>query len=196
MSRYLQAQPDGVLVWLSVRPPSLERRLFEHLLAAPQTLELNVPALAAALGHPVPSVARALFVLNRHASIAVQDGVAPLSAAASPAMRGGMHQGISGLDQDLTDICCEQGEIMLASDDGFCIAQAGLSPERAQWLAAQLPSGDGLTQSFRAVLCFGGRTLHFYASPGINLKHPLMLRMGVHLLQGCYLPSATTGNGN
>ena len=83
---------------------------------------------------------------------------------------------------------------MLASDDGFCIAQAGLSPQRAQSLAAQLPLGDGSVPDFHAALCFGDRTLHFYASPGIDLKHLLMLRLGARLLQACRRPAGTTGH--
>ena len=187
MSRYLLPRPGGVLTWLSVRPPSLERRLFEHLLGAPAAVELNVQALASALCHPVQAIARALFALNRQASIEVQDGAAPLCAAASPALRAGLRQGIAGLAQDLIDISGGCGEIMLASDDGFCIAQAGLSAQRAQALAAHLPWDDGSAMNFRMQLCFADRTLYFCASSRIDLKHPVMLRLGADLVQGCQL---------
>lgn len=192
MSRYLLPRPGGVLTWLSVRPPSLERRLFEHLLGAPAAVELNVQALASALCHPVQAIARALFALNRQASIEVQDGAASLPAA-SPALRAGLRQGIAGLAQDLIDISGGRGEIMLASDDGFCIAQAGLSAQRAQALAAHLPRDDGSAMPFRMQLCFADRTLYFCASSRIDLKHPVMLRLGADLVQGCHLPHAATG---
>ncbi|MFZ3139956.1 hypothetical protein [Polaromonas sp.] len=188
MSRYLLPRPGGVLTWLSVRPPSLERRLFEHLLGAPAAVELNVQALASALRHPVQAIARALFALNRQASIEVQDGAASLPAA-SPALRAGLRQGIAGLAQDLIDISGGCGEIMLASDDGFCIAQAGLSAQQAQALAAHLPWDDGSVMHFRMQLCFADRTLYFCASSRIDLKHPVMLRLGAHLVQGCHLPA-------
>ncbi|CAN5398113.1 hypothetical protein BH10PSE16_BH10PSE16_42440 [soil metagenome] len=191
MSRYLQPKPGGVLTWLSVRPPSLERRLFEHLLATPEAVELNVQALASALCHPVQAVARALFALNRQASIEVQDS-AP-RAAASPAMRKGLRPGIAGLAQDLVEISGKCGEIMLSSDDGFCIARAGLSAERAELLAAHLPLDKGSVMNIQMQLVFAGRTLYFCASPGVDLKHPVMLRLGTHLVQGCHPSHAATG---
>jgi hypothetical protein len=191
--RYLRARPGGVLTWLSVGPPSLERRLFEHLLGAPEAVEFNVPALAARFSLPARTLARALFALNRHASVAVQDAADPLPAAASPALREAVRPGLAGLEQDLIDIVQAQGEMLLACSDGFCIARAGLSPQRAQQLAARLPLGDEGGTSFRTALCFGDRRLHFYASAGIDLKHPLMLRLGARLLRGCGLPGITTG---
>lgn len=191
--RYLQARPGGVLTWLSVRPPSPERRLFEHLLGAPDAVELNVPALAARFCLPARTLARALFALNRHASVAVQDAADTLPVAAGPAPQGAGRPGLAGLEQDLIDIAQAQGEMLLASNDGFCIARAGLSPQRAQQLAARLPLGDEGGAGFRAALCFGDRTLHFYASAGIDLKHPLMLRLGARLLRACRLPGTTTG---
>lgn len=193
MTRYLRARPGGVLTWLSVRSPSPERRLFEHLLDASDRVELNVPALAASLCLPARAIARALFALNRHSSIAVQDAAAPLAAAASPVLHRAGRPGLAGLEQDLMEIAQAHGEMLLASEDGFCIAQAGLSPEGAQRLAARLPLGGELATSSRTALCFGDRTLHFYASSGIDLKHPLMLRLGARLLRGCRLPGATTG---
>ncbi|MDQ3059297.1 MAG: hypothetical protein M3R45_07175 [Pseudomonadota bacterium] len=193
MPRYLQVRPGAVLAWLSMKPASLERRLFEHLLGAPQAVALNVPALAAALRQPARAIARALFALNRQAGIAVQEAAAPPCGAANPAS-GAACRGLAGLEQDLRDISCGNGQMMLACEDGFCIAQAGLSPAQAQSLAAQLALGDGPAASHcRAALSFGDRTLHFYASAGIDLKHPLMLRLGARLLQGCQLPSVTGG---
>ena len=188
MSRYLLPSPGGVLIWLCARPASLERRLFEHLLGAPEAVELNVPALASALRHPAQAIARALFALNRQASIAVHDSAVPRRAPASPAMRAGVRQGIAGLEQDLIDISGGCGEIMLASDDGFCIAQTGLPAQQAQALAARLPWDDGSVMQFRMQLCFTDRTLYFCASSRIDLKHPVMLRLGAHLVQGCHLP--------
>lgn len=191
--RYLQARPGGVLTWLSVRPPSVERRLFEHLLGAPDAVEFNVPALAVRFSLPARTLARALFALNRHASVAVQDAVDPLPAAPSPAPEEAGRAGLAGLEQDLIDIAQAQGEMLLACSEGFCIARAGLSPQRAQQMAARLPLGDEEGPSFRTALCFGDRTLHFYASAGVDLKHPLMLRLGARLLRGCRLPGITTG---
>lgn len=194
MGRYLQPRPAGVLAWLCVKPPSPERRLFEHLLGAADAVALDVPALARALSLPARTVARALFALNRHSSVAVQDSAEPLAAAASPAMHPAAGLGLAALAQDMAGIAQPQGQIMLASDDGFCIAQAGLSAPQAQRLAAQLPLGDGAAPNFHAALCFGDRTLHFYASPAIDLAHPLMLRLGARLLRACQRPGATTGH--
>ena len=196
MSRYLRARPDGVLDWLSVKPASLERRLFEYLLAAYDDVELNVPALAAALTHSSQSIARALFVLNRHSSIDVKESSSPSPDLAHAAKSQKTPRGIANLEQDLIDIAQTQGEILLASDDGFCIAQTGMSPEQAQLLAAHLPSDKYPTMSFQARLHFGENTLHFGASPGIDLKHPAMLKLGAHLLHGCHQPYAMTGNAS
>ena len=176
MSRYLHARPRGVLVWLAVSPLSLERQLFEHLLGARDAVALNVPALAVALGHPVQAIARALFALNRHASIAVRDAAASVTAVAPG--------GLASLPQDMVDIAGQRGEIMLASADGFCIAQAGLPSERAEAVAAQLSLGIWPVMSFRAALQVGGRVLNFCASSEIDLAHPAMLRLGAHLVRG------------
>lgn len=194
MSRYLQPKPGGVLAWLSVSSPSVERCLFEHLLGAPEAVELNVKALAATLRHPVQSVAQALFALNRHASIAVHDDAKALSRDAILAMSQGRRRGIASLDQDLVEISQDKGEVLLASEDGFCIARAGMDAKRAQWLAAQLSLGRGPATSFQVAFSFGRRTLHFCASPDVDLDHPAMLRLGAHLMQSCHWPSALTGN--
>ena len=194
MARYLQARPAGVLAWLCVKLPSPERRLFEHLLGAPDAVAFDVPALARALGLPARAVAHALFALNRHSSVAVEDSAEPLAAAASPAMHSAAGLGMAALAQDMAQIAQPHGQIMLASSDGFCIAQAGLSAPQAQRLAAQLCRGDSSVPDFHEALCFGDRTLHFYASAGVDLAHPLMLRLGARLLRACQRSAGTTGH--
>jgi hypothetical protein len=194
MARYLQARPEGVLAWLCVKPPSVERRLFEHLLGAPEAVALDVPALAANLCLPARAIAHALFALNRHSSVAVQDSAEPFAMAANPQMHTPWRRGMADLEQDLIAISQASGQMLLACDDGFCIAQAGLSPARAQSLAAQLPLGKSAAPNFQAALCLGDRRLHLHASPDIDLKHPLMLRLGARLLRICHRSPATTEN--
>lgn len=181
---WLRAHPVGVLTWLLKPGHSVERALFEHLLVQDAAVATDVHELARRLGETSAVVARALFALVRTESLAVH--------VASPSASVYRAGGLAHLQTDLLELGRPGQKLVLASDDGFCIASVSCTRYEEEVLAASAGTRGGALQTH--TLRFGGHRVDLVASEPIDRRSPALLHLGRRLLS-FYGPQNCGENG-
>lgn len=120
--RYLDVQANGILAWLGSPLQSPAQRVYAALLRQRCSPALVPARLAEQLGVEGEALPRALFELNRAGSIQVCTEVRDYEHD--------FHCDHALLCEDLRDLGAhEMPQLLLACDDGLCLAQQGLTEE-------------------------------------------------------------------
>ncbi len=175
MSRYLALQAQGLAQWLGRPPTSPVQRVYLGLLHLPRSAPLAPARLAERFGLELPDFSRALFELNRSASLQVCETEEDHSAeyAADHAL-----------------LCAELGRLagpapaLLAGNDGLCLAQQGLTEAAGTEEAARCHQGP--SRDFPCVmplyLDLGGRPIHLCSPQPIDATSTALLRLARRLI--------------
>jgi hypothetical protein len=167
----VDVSPQGVRRWLAEPARSAERDVIEHLLSRTPA-PVDVRALSARCGRPVPEVVRGLFRLNR------SDGlVVGADARGSPA-----DTALSGLAGDLC-LLVPDGAAVLADGDGLCIAACGWDRPAAERISARAPALGAQAASARWWFAVGEVIL--LASRPPDQRSPVWVRIARRLLHAC-----------
>lgn len=159
----------------------LTRSVFELLLRAGRAVHLSLPTLSAQLQAVPRDVARALFALVRESRIAVADRA---QQAGTPDWKA---TGLNGLDDDLVALARPGQKLVLATDDGLCMARCGWSAYEAEVMAAVRRQDFTPERGEMRVLRVGAHRFRLCASAPVNTSSPALLRLGHRLLS---LPDA------
>lgn len=169
---WLRAHPPGVLTWLPQAGASLERLLFEYLLLQEQATQTDTHALAKTLQQSTSTVARALFALLRNESLSVH-----VKPPASFAYRDG---GLGQLQADLLELALPGQKLVLASQEGLCLASVGCTRYEAEVLAAAVGTLSATPHAH--VLRFARGHIHLLASSAVDQRNSALLHLGRRLL--------------
>lgn len=174
MNRYLEVQAQGLLEWLGSPPHSPAQKVFAGLLRLPHSAPLVPARLADQFGLALPDFSRALFELNRSKSLQVTEQ--PSDHASD------FLYDFALLRTDLQSLAEGTPELMLASVDGLCLAQAGLSEEDCLREAARCHEGPGAGFPLVAPLHLGTSVLRLCSRTGIDAASPSLLRLARRLI--------------
>lgn len=180
MNRYLDVQAQGVLEWLGSPPVSPAQKVFVGLLRLPHSAPLVPARLAEQFGLALPDFSRALFELNRRKSLLVTEKVCDHS--------GDFHYDFTLLCADLRGLATGSPELLLASADGLCVAQQGLSEDDCTAQAARCHQGHGNGFALVAPLHLGTTVLRLCSRVAIDGASPALLRLA-RRLASLHLPA-------
>ncbi len=173
MSRYLHLQAPGLAQWLGQPPRSPTQRVLAGLLAMPLSAELVPARLARGFGLDLTAFSRALFELNRSRSLQVS-----MQAQDHTAEFTGDH---ARLCQDLAQLE-PQSAVLLAGDDGLCLAQQGLPEEVCIHQAALCHLGPSREFPCVMPLHLGARVVHLCSPAPIDMTGAALLRLARRLI--------------
>lgn len=174
MNRYLDIQSQGIPRWLASPPTSPAQRVFWGLLQMASSAPLVPAELARRFGLTVPELSRALFELNRANSLRVHE-------QAQDHEQDFIYD-FALLCEDLRELGGDEAKIMLASDDGLCLAQAGLPEEVCNHQAAVCPAGPNNEFPCVVPIHLGRSVVHLCAHRAILTAGAPLLRLVRRLL--------------
>lgn len=174
MTRYLELQEQGVPAWLDQPPTSPAQRVFSGLLHLRRSAPLVAATLAEQFGMGLEDFSRALFELNRSRSLRVTDEAHDHSAQ--------FDADFALLCEDLRELGADQPGLMLATADGLCLAQHGLSEERCSRQAALCHRGPSPEFPCVMPLHVSGRTIRLCSTRDIDPSSAALLRLARRLI--------------
>lgn len=174
MTRYLEIQAQGVLACLGQPPVTPAQRVFSGLLQLPRSAPLVAAELAARFGLELEDFSRALFELNRSRSLRVTDDARDHAAQFQP--------GIALLHEDLCALGASRPELLLATDDGLCLAQQGLPEELCLRQAALCHRGPSAEFPWVFPLHLGSRVIHLCSRHDIDTASAALLGLARRLV--------------
>lgn len=174
MTRYLELQVQGVLAWLDQPPTSPAQRVFSGLLHLPRSAPLVAATLAEQFGLGLEDFSRALFELNRSRSLRVTEQAYDHSAQ--------FRADFALLCEDLRELGADQPGLLLATADGLCLAQHGLTEECCIRQAALCHRGPSQEFPCMIPLHVGGHTIHLCSTQDIDPSSAALLRLTRRLI--------------
>lgn len=174
--RIVAASPGGVLDCLALDGNVLQRRVFVSMLGAGGFLQLHVPSLASALHVGSQAVAQALFALMRQGCIVVAD------QAREIATTDWRQRGLAGLHADLMALTNPGQKIVLATQDGLCVAHTGWSTYEAEIIACRGAQDWAAAGGEVWPLQLGARRFRLCTHAPIDRRNTALLGLGYRML--------------
>lgn len=174
MTRYLEVQVQGVLAWLGQPPTAPAQRVFSGLLHLPRSAPLEAATLARQFGLGLEDFSRALFELNRTRSLRVTEEASDHAAQ--------FQADLALLLEDLRELGADRPGLMLATADGLCLAQQGLSDEVCSRQAALCHRGPNPEFPCLVPLHVGDRPIHLCSTHEIDASSAALLRLTRRLI--------------
>ena len=173
MNRYLDIQAQGVVDWLCSPPESPAQKVFAGLLRLSDSAVLVPAQLAEQFGLNLQDFSRALFELNRRQSVQV----IPEPQNHADELRADF----ALLCADLGDLAAQAQPLLLASNDGLCLAQQGLAEEACIKQAAECHRGENPQFPHVLPLHLSSGLFRLCSPAPIRTSHAALLRLARRL---------------
>jgi hypothetical protein len=161
-NRFIDVTPAAIWRWIGQPERSFERDLVEHLLWRNPTRPINFHNLANAMERPIEEIARGIFALNRQNALVV-DIVPPASLLPLGLQRG--------LQCDIEQLESDNVRMMLAGQDGLCLA------------ASEVTEVDTLAPSITLFFCLDKITI--FADGPLDRGNTTWVSLARRLLHAC-----------